>query len=529
MKRPNILLIITDQQRADHLGCYGNTIVKTPNIDGIAARGTRFDRFYVSNPICSPNRATLMTGRLPSAHGMRGNGGNLPLEARTFVESLAENGYRTALIGKSHLQHMTESEVEWLPSQDDYAFDSDGFPFEAVRHDLAGPDYENESPSNWENDPDHDLTLPFYGFQHAEICTMHADLTGGSHMRWVAERCPEHESLRGRANALPDSRTPTPQAWRTALPEELYSTAYVGTRTIDYLEDHAAVHADQPFFIQCSFPDPHHPFTPPGKYWDMYDAESIPLPPWFDVGESAITKHLKEALARGTAIREAHMPYAVTRREAQEAISLTYGMITMIDDYVGKVLETLERLNLANNTLVIFTSDHGDYMGDQGLMLKGPLHLHGMLRVPFIWMDPSKKTPEQVDKLASTLDIAAAILKRAGIKPYYGIQGRSMEGALDGSDSYHRDAILVEDDRERVYLGMDEPQRVRTMITDRYRMTRYQPLGINELYDLVEDPGEIDNLWDDAASKPIRNQLTERMLDLMIEYQDKTPLMRTQA
>ena len=127
MKQPNILLIITDQQRADHVGCYGNDIIKTPNIDGIASRGTRFDRFYVNNPICSPNRATLMTGRLPSAHGLRYNGASLPLAARTFVESLAENGYRTALIGKSHLQHMTGGPPEWLPSKDDFAVDENGF------------------------------------------------------------------------------------------------------------------------------------------------------------------------------------------------------------------------------------------------------------------------------------------------------------------------------------------------------------------------------------------------------------------
>ena len=529
MTRPNILLIITDQQRADHVGCYGNKIVNTPNIDRIAAHGTRFDRFYVSNPICSPNRATLMTGRLPSAHGVRCNGAPLPLAARTFVECLAENGYRTALIGKSHLQHMTGRLPEWMPSEDDFLVDENGIPLEAIRHDLGGPNYESENSQNWVNDPDHDVNLPYYGFDHTEICTMHADRTGGSYLRWIEERCPDHQSFRGSDNALPDNRISTPQAWRTAMPEELYSTAYVGTRTVDYLENHAANHADQPFFIQCSFPDPHHPFTPPGKYWDMYDPDKIPLPDWFDAGDSPITQHLKSELEKGTAIRNGQLPYAVTRREAQEAIALTYGMITMIDDYLGTILSTMDQLGLAENTIIIFTSDHGDYMGDHGLMLKGPIHLHGMLRVPFIWVDPNAKTPTEVPSLASTVDIARTILQRTDIKPYYGIQGHSLMDALDDSGSYKRDAILIEDDRERVYLGLTQPQRVRTMVTDRYRFTKYQPLGISELYDLEEDPGETRNLWDDRRSENIRAKLTSLMLDLLIEYQDKTPLMPKQA
>ena len=524
MKQPNILLFITDQQRADHVGCYGNKIVKTPNIDAIASKGTRFDRFYVNNPICSPNRASLMTGRMPSAHGLRYNGAPLPLTARTFVESLADNGYRTSLIGKSHLQNMTGGPPEWIPSKDNFAVDENGFPCEAVRHNLDSLDYQNENSQNWENDPDHTIKLPFYGFDHAEICTMHADRTGGSYLSWIEEKYPDYKSLRGRENALPDNRISTPQAWRTAIPEELYSTAYIGTRTIDYIEDHAAGHKDRPFFIQCSFPDPHHPFTPPGKYWDMYDPASIPLPEWFNEGMSPITQHLRSELENGTAIRESQMPYAVTRKEAQEAIALTYGMISMIDDYIGEVLATLERLKLSDDTLIIFTSDHGDYMGDHGLMLKGPIHLHGMLRVPFIWSDPHLATPDRIQSLASTIDIAPTVLDRTGIKPYYGIQGLSLTGALDGSGDYRRDATLIEDDRERVYLGLKEPQRVRTMITEQYRLTKYQPLEINELYDLVNDPSESTNLWDEPKSDMIRAQLTNRMLELIIEHQDKTPL-----
>ena len=261
----------------------------------------------------------------------------------------------------------------------------------------------------------------------------------------------------------------------------------------------------------------------------MYDPASIPLPEWFNEGMSPITQHLRSELENGTAIRESQMPYAVTRREAQESIALTYGMISMIDDHIGKILATLDRLRLTNDTLIIFTSDHGDYMGDHGLMLKGPIHLHGMLRVPFVWSDPFIETPETFQSLASTIDIAPTVLDRTGIKPYYGIQGLSLAGSLDGSGDYHRDATLIEDDRERVYLGLEEPQRVRTMVTEQYRLTKYQPLEINELYDLINDPAESQNLWDDPKSKTVRAQLTNRMLELIIEHQDKTPLSTRSA
>ena len=168
-------------------------------------------------------------------------------------------------------------------------------------------------------------------------------------------------------------------------------------------------------------------------------------------------------------------------------------------------------------------------MGDHGLMLKGPIHLHGMLRVPFIWSDPFVTTPESIQSLASTIDIAPTVLDRAGIKPYYGIQGSSLSESFDGSGNYHKDATLIEDDRERIYLGLEEPQRVRTMITEQYRLTKYQPLEMNELYDLINDPAESKNLWDDLKSQTVRAELTNRMLELIIEHQDKTPLSTRSA
>ena len=170
-----------------------------------------------------------------------------------------------------------------------------------------------------------------------------------------------------------------------AIPEELYPTAYVAERTIKYLENYSRSDRAKPFFLQCSFPDPHHPFTPPGRYWDMYDPAEMPLPPSFNPGERPIVPHLRRLYQERTAQeanKDGQRTFAVTEREAREATALTYGMITMIDDAIGSILAWLKTLRLDDDTVVIFTSDHGDFMGDHQLLLKGALHYRGLVRVP---------------------------------------------------------------------------------------------------------------------------------------------------
>ncbi len=527
--RPNFLLFVTDQQRADHLSCAGNAVLRTPHIDGIAERGTAFDRFYVANPICMPNRASLMTGRLPSLHGVRSNGIPLSRRARTFVEELAANGYATALVGKSHLQNMTGLPREFEPPGAKADPSADGADREAERYGLDGAEYESENSPKWKADPSHRVRTPFYGFEHVDLCTLHGDRAGGAYEHWLRERHPDPDGLRGPANAIPDDRISTPQAWRTRIPEELYSTSYVADKTVAFIEKRAAAEDAKPFYLQCSFPDPHHPFTPPGRYWDMYDPEDVPLPASFGKGESPILRFMRDELQAGTAMRAGQIPYAVTEREAREAIALTYGMIAMIDDAVGRILGALDRLGLAGSTVVLFTSDHGDFMGDHGILLKGPLHYQGTLRTPFLWADPEARGVSRTAALGSTIDISTTVLERAGIAPYYGIQGRSLLGVVAGTEARVRDAVLVEDDRERIYLGFDRPQRIRTMVTDGHRLTRYHPFPWAELFDLRADPLEIENLWERRDARPVRDALTARMLDLMIEMHDWTPLMTGMA
>ena len=522
MKKPNFLLFITDQHRADNLGCYGNNIVKTPNIDCISKRGTQFENFYVANPLCQPNRSSLMTGRMPSVHGVRCNGTPLSLSAKTYVEHLGSNGYETALIGKSHLQNMTGKEPLWSPSSEDFAIDENGIPMQAFDWNMHGIEYENENPNFWRDNENHKVITPFYGFDHVDLCTNHSDEVGGAYEKWLLEKEPNGNNLRGRNNCQSDNRITTPQAWKTKLPEELYPSAYIGDMTLDYLENYASTNDDKPFFIQCSFPDPHHPFTPPGKYWDMYNPDDMPVPDTINDGDSSMENFLRNQLENGEAVRNTQMPYIANAREVQEAMALTFGMITMIDDQIGRVLSKLKELDLDENTIIIFTSDHGDYMGDHGLMLKGPLHLRGMIRVPFIWSDPIDRSAKTTPSLGQTIDISSTILERANIKPYWGMQGTSLNGDIWGKSPTSRDALLIEDDRQRINLGFTRFQKIRTLITGKYRCTLGYPDARDELYDLDSDPEELKNLWD--SEPKLRAQLTDQLMRLVLEYQDPTPL-----
>jgi arylsulfatase A-like enzyme len=512
-RRPNFLFLITDQQRADHLGCYGHKVLRTPHIDSIAARGVRFDRFFVATPICMPNRATLMTGRMPSTHGVRHNGIPLSLGAMTFVEALRRAGYRTIHVGKSHLQNMTGK-----PPLTTYGAGR------APAHAPTSGRYDQEDLTRWREVPRHDLDYPFYGFDSADLCNDHADATEGHYTGWLRERHPHPDSLRGPKNAIPTPDYVCPQAWRTRVPEELYATSYVRERTIDRLAE-CARSGDQPFFLHCSFPDPHHPWTPPGKYWGMYSPADVELPASWKIDRDKAPPHVRWCLDQrdaGKAVKHTQALFAVTEREAREATALTFDMITMIDDAIGAILAQLERLGLANDTIVVFTSDHGDFMGDHQLMLKGPIHYQSVIRVPFIWSDPHGGRGSS-DALSGTIDIAPTILERAGIETYHGIQGHPLGVALTGQSGKVRDALVLEEEGQRTYLGFDNRVRMRTLLTERHRISVYDGAAWGELYDFAEDPHEMRNLWADSGRAATKAELTNALLREMLSLVEVSP------
>jgi arylsulfatase A-like enzyme len=527
-KYPNFLLFITDQQRADFLGCYGHPVLRTPHIDSIAAKGTTFDRFYVASPVCMPNRASLMTGRMPSVHGVRSNGIPLSMHAVTFVELLRDAGYRTALFGKSHLQNFTSwPPIVKRPSPRSGYREPSRDLVQALRNELTHPNYEQETPEYW-NAADARVQTPFYGFDRVALVRAHGDEAGGDYDRWLAERDPKAKTLLGPKNSLQHNYT-VPQAYRTAIPAELYATAFIGDQAQAYLRE---VDADAPFFLMVSFPDPHHPFNPPGKYWDMYKPEQFHVPEAFarnDWTPPPLVRNIIAERTAGKANLAGMGTIHVSAREAQEARALTCGMIACIDDAIGGVLRALEQSGRRGDTVIMFTSDHGDHLGDHRLMLKGAEHYQSIVRVPFIWSDPQASDyPARTTALASTLDISATVLDRARIAAFSGIQGRTLMPAIEGAGA-PRDSVFIQYDHQQPSPGTDVPPRVHTLIDRRYRLSVFHGTGWGELYDLDADPGELENLWDDPAHAATRARMAERLLLTEIEHIDCVPLPTRRA
>ena len=526
-QQPNFLFIITDQHRADHIGCYGNDIVRTPNMDGLAARGLTFDRYYAASPTCMPNRASLATGRMPSATGVTTNGYPLPLDSVTLMDLLAAAGYRTSLMGKSHLQNFTDLTVR--PKT--FAVEGDGVSppedlSQALRRRIDGPEYQNELRSAWDKNPHRGVALPYYGFQEAKIALFHADRVGGDYSAWLEKKYPGSHELRGPENALGNAgEIRAPQAWRTRIPEELYPTTWVTELCIDALERFAQ-DPERPFFLQCGYTDPHHPFTPPGKYWDMYDPAEIPIPGSLGAKHTdppPFIGRLKDALARGTANRTYVHPYAVDEREARESIALTYGMISMVDDGIGRILAKLDGLGLADNTIVIYTSDHGDVMGDHGIMLKHGLHTEGVIRMPMIWADPEAQAGQRSDILASAIDFMPSVLARAGLQPFTGVQGVDVVGLVQEGRQPDRTGLIIEADELPENVDVEDFFKVRTFTDGRWRMTLWVEEDFGELYDRDNDPLELHNLWNEPEYHADRARLVEAMLKEQYRYADLMP------
>ena len=526
--RPNFVLFITDQHRADFLGCYGHPVLRTPNIDSIAARGTAFDRFHVASPVCQPNRASLMTGRMPSVHDVRSNGISLSMNSVTFVDLLRDAGYKTALVGKSHLQNFTPHDpiIKRPPPRNGFREPSKAVS-QALRNHLDEPKYEQETPDYWTKPGAH-VQTPFYGFDHVTLVRAHGDEPGGDYDRWLEQRDPKAKNLLGPKNSLPHDYT-VPQAYRTAIPEELYATAFLGDRACAYLDE---ADRDRPFFLMVSFPDPHHPFNPPGKYWDMYKPDQFPVPEAFsrnDWTPPTLVQNIIKDREAGKANLTGMNTIGVSAREAQEARALTCGMIACVDDAIGAVLRALDRSGRRDDTVVIFTSDHGDHLGDHRLMLKGAEQYQSIVRVPFIWSDPKAQgQPERTDALASTMDISATVLERARIEPFSGMQAKSLLPVIE-RDTAVRDSVFIQYDHQASSSGTNVPARVHSLIDDRYRLSVFHGTGWGELYDLKNDPGEFENLWDDPAHAGTRARMTERLLLTEIEHVDRIPLPTRRA
>jgi arylsulfatase A-like enzyme len=489
----NVLFIITDQQRKDHLSCYGNNVLRTPNIDKIAEDGVKFSNYFCTTPICMPNRASFLTGAFPSIHGTRSNGINLNPEIPTVSDILRRKGYHTVSIGKCHFNFFGtptrrkvkswEKIIAWL------------------HKDITSSDF----PS------------PYYGFNEVLLTAGHGDWMAGHYSEWLEEKGWDQ-----RAYAFKKPKALNENYYETELTEELYPTNYVTERTIEFLEHYkSSENADKPFFLHCSYPDPHHPVCPPGRYKDLYSPEDIQVPSTFSDVENLLKHeflgpHLKNARFRQL------LPQMIPEEDVKKFIALTYGSISMIDDGVGKILNMLEKVGEADNTMVIFTSDHGDLCGDHGMILKGPAHYRGLINIPLIWNIPGLTKKSESHSLVSTIDLPKTILGLLNIKSkkltrYH--QGVDITPVLREPIKKVRDRILIEHDEE---IAKDKIMRLLTLVNENYRITLYNDFDkIGDIFNLKEDPNELYNLW--SSNNEVRNRLVEELLRESLKVKPRLP------
>jgi arylsulfatase A-like enzyme len=510
-KRPNFLFLMTDQHRPDHTGFGGNADVRTPHLDALAATSTRFDRAFVSNPICMPNRASILTGRMPSVHGTRYNGIPLDWSANTFVRALREHGYGTSLVGKAHFQNLGDTPP--IPIENFFPNEVD-----ALR-DPHPPGWDAFEFGHRHHRERVELPEDFYGFDHVDLTVNHSDLCSGHYYQWLIEQGVDPREIQGRERAL-QRYEGWNQVWQTATPEELYPTEYITARTIEILERSAR--SDQPFFLQCSYPDPHHPFTPPGRFWEMYEPRELTLPRTFDDPHTRSMPFYRTRKKFQGSQRFRMQPFAPTEDQLRHCAAAEYGMISFIDEGIGRILDTLEATGLADNTVIVFTSDHGDMFGDHGMMLKAGMHYEGCTRVPFLIRAPGR-TPGASRSLVSSIDLAQTLLELAEVPEFHGMQGHSLVPLLDDAGARVRESVLVEEDEIFDLAALGQPLRMRTLVTERARLTLYRGSDHGELFDLERDPDELDNLYGRDEGRVLQGELTEALARELMAVADEAP------
>jgi arylsulfatase A-like enzyme len=436
MTRENVLLLLTDQERYDVTAPDGPA-VETPNFDRLAGEGVRFTRAYTPIGICSSARASLLTGQYPHTHGLLNNchgpdavRRNLSREHETFGEILDGAGYANSYAGK------------WHVGQDRTPAD---FGFETLVG--TGPSVDDDAFERYQRergvDPD-DETLSE---------TLFAD-HGGDDVLVAA---------------------------KTDLPPEATRTYFLAERTIDRLERLAE--GGGPFFHRTDFPGPHHPYVVPEPYASMYDPEDVdPWPNYAETFEGKPTLHRQFVAARGVDGFEWEQWAA--------AVAKYFGVVTFIDEQVGRVLDAMDRLGLADETVTVHTADHGDFTGSHRQFNKGPLMYDEVYRIPLVVRWPGvTEGGRECDALVSLLDLMPTFVELADETPPSDVAGRSLLPVLRGErPSEWRDVVVAEYHGDE--FGLYSQRLVRG---DRYKYV-YNAFGRDELYDLRADPGELNNL-----------------------------------
>lgn len=400
MKRPNILIIYTDQQRWDAVGVNGNSEIITPNLDRLARQGTNFDHCFVQNPVCMPSRVSFLTGQYPSQLGITHMAVPVPRDTVTLPRLLKPYGYRSANIGKLH----------FLPHAN----------------------------------RDHRVPHPDYGFDHLEICD-EPGVYQDAYRAWVERQAPDqldHLSVglppatdawykvMGRADPVKhpaeggrhDFRGPIPFPGRA----EFTHSSFVAEQTIAFLTQQDG---RRPFLCIAGFFSPHAPWVVPQRYLDMYDPATFSLPDY----PPALTA------------QQAAIPSCsdARRRAAKHGY---YAMVSEVDDHVGRILDQLDAQGLADDTIVVFTSDHGEWLGDHMLFGKGYPGDDAVSRVPLIirWPAEDVSRGKTVSEIVEAVGVVPTLLTCAGIQIPPHIQGHGLASALRGAEFDGSGSALLE-------------------------------------------------------------------------------------
>jgi len=488
---PNILLITSDQQHFDTLG-VDNPRIRTPALDRLAAEGMLFERSYCPNPVCSPSRASIITGMYPAWHHCWTIGVKLPEDVPTVSGTFAREGYATALVGKAHFQPVRSKpgseSIESLPNLRDMDF--------------------------WRG-----FHGPYYGFDNLELARNHGDeaLAGAHHGIWMEEKGLENwrDYFRPWPPAekrLAQKDRPYVENGRTwKLPEEYHYTTWTGERTVANIEK--AVADDRPFFIWSSYHDPHPPYIVPEPWASMYDPDDME-PGRLTPGEfDRMAPHFVKTQEKNpdfSMYRETHGPHGfhshlISEDELRANMAVYYGMVSFMDREIGRTLDCLDRLGIAENTIVLFTTDHGHFLGQHGLVAKGCFHYEDMVKTPMVLRWPGR-TPRgaRSGALQSHVDFAPTWLAAAGIQVPGEMQGVGQLGVWTGEAESARDHVIVENRHEPTLV------HARTYVDRRYKITVYRNHDYGEVFDLEEDPGETDNLWESPEHAALKSELLRR-------------------
>ncbi|WP_420113512.1 sulfatase-like hydrolase/transferase [Pseudactinotalea sp.] len=460
----NVLFFLTDQHRTDTLGCYGNTTVQTPNLDALAASGTTFDRCYTPSAICTPARASLLTGEAPFRHKLLANYErnvgyieDLPENQYTVSGDLAAAGYRLGLVGKWHVgTHRTAA---------DYGFDGPALP-------------------GWHNPVDH----PDY-------------------LRYLEERnLPPYRISDEVRGTFPNGEPGNLLAATLHQPLEATFEHYLADRSIELLQRYAADPQGRPFYLATHFFGPHLPYVLPREYLEMYDPDSIELP-----ASIAETFEGKPPVQRNYS---AHWTFdTLTEQTSRELIAAYWGYVTLVDSQIGRVLDAARDLGVLEDAAVFFSADHGEFTGAHRLHDKGPAMYEDIYRIPGIVKAPGTPAGQRSEKLVHLIDMSATVLDLADLDPTAVVDGTSLMPLLRGEQTTWSEDLLAE------FHGHHFPYPQRMLVTDRYKVV-VNPDSVNELYDLQTDPHELRNGYDDPALREIRDDLLGRLYRQLRERGD---------